>query len=287
MKLLPLNQTSCRQSDVVFRNARLASGITTIISWACVAFFTYLAIYRRIGSFDLPRALAVFLGLFALLFAWLSGMSWRSSRRPTNWILRLQGNVVLIKFRTYLNWKMSQDDVQVIELHHDEIAFVRKRQERQVSRGMSHETEVDRRVDLEIAMKDLNTTALEKALADERVRPGWGTDRSRTKSLEYPVQAEDGMIRIAWKNKSSRITPNIDRVLEALATIVPVKEESDVAGEFTPGTLAKLNDDEKLKRLAELARTDPLVAIATAKQIFGCSLAEAKEMVDGLGQRSV
>src|SRR5439155_18364594 len=117
MRLLTLNETSCRQTDMVFRNPGTAYGLVAAILWAALATDLYLLIVGRIGLFDMPWGVALGVGLFLLLFAWLVSQRWRASRQPSNWLMRLRGNEVLIKFRSYENWRMSEDDVQVIELH--------------------------------------------------------------------------------------------------------------------------------------------------------------------------
>src|SRR4051794_25699017 len=96
-----------------------------VIMWAIVGTAAYVGAFGRIGRFDPPRLMCIFIGLFLLLFAWLVTQSFKSSLRPTNWLMRIRGNDLLIKFRSYENWRLSDDDVQVIELNHDEIESAR------------------------------------------------------------------------------------------------------------------------------------------------------------------
>jgi hypothetical protein len=281
MKLASLKETSCRETDIIFRAS--SSVLPTLLFLTLFVGAAYLVIYGRIGSFDPPRFIAAFSGLFFLLFAAVFYKAWRASRRATNWLLRIRGNEVLIKFRSYQNWKLSEDDVQVIELHRDDIAFVRQRAQKQISRASDDDgVEVDRRVDLEIGLRQPDTTALQKALAAEIARPGWGTDRSRAKVLDYPVTAEDGMIRVAWRNKSTRITPGIGRVLEQLAHLAKVTDTQETTEDFTPSALKDLDPDQQQQKLAELARRDEMAAIRAARKLYGCSLAEAVEKVKEL-----
>jgi hypothetical protein len=286
VRLLTLKQASCRQTDVVFGNTSLASGVAAVVMAALLAAAAYLALYGRIGSFDPPRWLSAWVGFFLLIFVWAFGNAWRASRRPTNWLLRIQGNEVLIKFRSYQNWRMSEDDIQVIELKHDEIAFVRESRSRQVSRGSEGGVQAATRIDLEIGLKGVDADALAKALTEERTRPGWGGAHSKTKVLDYPVQLEDNVLRIAWSSGSSRIRPGIKRAIEHLGRIAPVEGRQSGVEDFTPEALKMLPEEQQRSRLSELARRDQFAAIRAARELYNCSLSEAKEMVDELSAPS-
>jgi hypothetical protein len=221
-------------------------------------------------------------GAFSLLFALISTSIFRAARRETNWLVRIRGSRVLIKFRSYQNWKMpAENDVQVVELSPAEIEFVRERRERQVSEGMDqHGTEVARRVEMEIGVKGGDTSELEKALAEDRKRPGWGNEHHRSKSLDYPVAAGDGVIRVMWKNNSSRVTPGIKRALTELGAVAVVREIESGVEDYSVSALKRLSEEEQRKRLGDLARRDLMGATMTAKTLYGCSLGEARERVE-------
>ncbi len=177
---------------------------------------------------------------------------------------------------------MSEDDTQVIALQANEIEFVREAAQTQVTRGTDG-TEFNRQVFLEIGLKDADTTALEKALAEEASRPGWGTDRHRTKFLDNPVQLVDqSVLRIAWKGNTATMRPKIKAALQALGQIAEVQDRRKSVEDFTVTGLKKLETDEQNKKLAELARMDKIKAVNTVKQLHGCSLTEASHIVDDL-----
>ena len=283
MKLLNLKQTSCRETDLVFKSPSFVSLIAAVCAWACVGAATYIVIVGRIGAVDPPRLLAFFIGLFLLMFALLATGTWKASRRPTNWIVRIRGNEVLIKFRSYQNWKMSDDDVQVVELNQNEIAFVREVKRVVSSEMLSGKSELESRTDLEIGLKDPDTSALQQAIRDDIARPGWGNDRHRGKSSDYPVSVpEPGVIRIAWSNQTVMIRPRIKRALQEFSRLAPILEMQTGSEDFSPTALRKLSEDELAKKLSELASRDPMSAIETIRQLYGCSLAEARQQADDL-----
>ena len=197
--------------------------------------------------------------------------------------MRIRGSEVLIKFRSFENWRLSEDDVQVIELNRDEIAQVGKSTERQLTTDrQGHGVQAEGRVELEIELKDKDTSALEAALAEERSRPGWGGQHMQTKALDYPVQAADGVIRVTWRNQSSSVRPKIDDALARLGKIASVAEARQRDGDFTPSALRKLSEAEQNTKLAELAQRDKMAAISTARELYKCSLTEAMKKVEEL-----
>jgi hypothetical protein len=288
LKLLTLQQASCRQTDTVYGASAFAAALVSFCAFIIATATGYLVIYGRIASFDPPRAISTGIALFFLLFAYMFARSCKAARRPTNWVMRTRGNDVLIKFRSYENWRLSEDDVQVIQLQRSEITSVRKVARKQLTQGTnpgpnSHSAiEVDPRVDLEIELKSHDTSALEKALMQERTTPGWGGEHHRTKVLDYPVQAENGIIRIAWRNKSTLVRPKIKKALADLGRIVQVAETKKETADFTPATLQKLPPEDQRKKLKELAELDPLAATFTAKRLYECSMTEADWIVKEL-----
>jgi hypothetical protein len=281
MKLLSLKQTAIRGTDEVFGATWVGGAIACVLMSALTIGAFYMVIVGQVRSFDPPRILSGFIGLFFLLFAWVSFRTAQAARRPTNWILRIRGSELLIKFRSFENWRMSEDDVQVIELNRDEIASVGKSTERQVTSNMERSgVQAQSRVELIVELKEKNTAELEEALAAERTRPGWGSDRSRTKALDYPVQADNGIIRVVWKSNSASIKPGIDVALARLGKVAPLAEAQVREGDFTTSALGKLSEEEQKQKLTELARRDRMAAMWTAQQLYKCSLAEAKERIE-------
>lgn len=280
MKIMSLNQTSCRPTDAVFGASSIGTGIATLCMSAILMVAAYVTVYGRIGRFDLPRPLAIFAGLFFLLFVWLSGRTWQAARRPTSWVMRVRGNEVLIKYRSFENWPLSDDDPQVISLQRGEIEFARESAKTWVTNALDGGSTASKRVDLEIGLKDADTSVLERALAEEIARPGWGNERGRTKWLDNPVQVvEKGVIRIAWRGGAA-VRPGIKAALQELGQIVQVRDKRKDFDDFTATALRKLGKEEQTKRLAELAAQDRITAVNTAKQLYGCSLAQAKQIVE-------
>lgn len=281
MRLLTLKQTAIRATDTVFKNSGLGSLIVAVITWSIALAAFYLAVAGRIGRFNPPRFVSMFVGLFMLLFAWLSTNQFRAARRATNWLLRIRGNEVLVKFRSFSNWKLGEADVQVIELQRGEIASVRKHVQRIVTASGGNSVQAENNVQLDLALKGVDMPAIQKALDAEIAHPGWGGNYSRTKIREYPVQIVDGnVLRIAWKNRSSVICPGIDRALAELSRIAPLTEETKSAADFTASGLKNLSEAEQREQLINLALRDPIAAHTAVRRLHNCSLSEARQKIE-------
>ena len=283
MKILSLNQTEYRQSDIVFRNSILRQAVALASMLVMVGLAGYLLVYRRIGDFELSKIAAGGIGLAFLLFARICFGAVRATLRPTNWVMRVRADEVLLKYRHYMNWRMNDDDPQVIVLSASEIASVRSNARWKETQRPNHHTEMSKSVYLEIILKDSDTTALQKSLDEEAARPGWKTWLGTTRCSDCSLQvAAKGAIRIAWGGNAATVRPGIRLAIEALARFARVEETRQGVDDFTSFELAKLGKDEQRKRLAELARTDHLSAVETARRLYGCSLSEADTIVQGL-----
>ena len=224
-------------------------------------------------------------GLLFLLFTGLVARDLSATLRPTNWLLRVRGYEVLIKYRSYQNWRLGDADPQVLVLDRGEIEFVRQAAQTQVTQVFRGEQsggrQLDKQVYLEIGLKAPDTSDLEKALADEQARPGWGNARSRTKYLDNPVQVvEKGVIRIPWSSGTAGVRPGIASALDTLARIVEVGEARKGVEDFTVAALKKLGKEEQKQRLRELAGQNKIKAVETAKLLYSCSLSEAMQIVE-------
>ena len=136
---------------------------------------------------------------------------------------------------------------------------------------------------LELGLKGLNDAELSSiaaALAAEVAAPGAGSDRSRSKTLDYPVQLiEDPggpLLRIAWRTNPT----HIKRALEALSRITTVADAATSEADYSASALKNLAEPEQRRRLIELARRDSFAATAATRELYKCSLGEARKMLD-------
>ncbi len=214
---------------------------------------------------------------------------------PDNWLMILNPDRMIFKFRTYLNRKFDQNDIQSFSLQPDEIAEVCKVTEaKTVTVGSSTNTTWE--TYLELKLKDKDTKSLEAYLQAEIKRPA----PHHVKFLDYPITIlEPGVIRVRWNG----VIPPIDRALEMIGTVVHVgpaqKKEVDFRKVLTEiknivtskETGAKGNDlargdqiilspedEAKIKALSQSG--DVIAAIQLVREISGSNLTLAKLYVD-------
>jgi hypothetical protein len=276
VKILSLNQVSLRQTDAVFGASALRAALWAVVAFAVLALACYALVVGHVGYVSIPRWWVVGVGLFCLFIAGLTTHTWRAARRPSNWVLRIQGNDVLIKFRSFEHWRMSDDDPQVIVLHSDEIKSVRKSVRRQIATSMDNKgVQAIKFVELEIALVNRDLSEVEKALAAEAAH--------KTGLIDDPVSVADGgAIRISWRNGSSSVRPGIGTAIAALGRIATVAEAQKTTQDVTASALKNLPDDEQTRNLRELARHNPFEAAATARRLYGYSRSQAMEFVEKL-----
>jgi hypothetical protein len=229
-------------------------------------------------------------GLVALL-PLLFISQWMKTLNPQNWILRITGRNVLVKFRSFANAHFSDDNKVVVSFAVDEIAWASQRRETFISPGTENgETSQQYFTYLDLGLKNVDVAMLERQLADERRRRP-PPAMIETIQRDYPVQlanrsdADGPVLQICWRGESNWITPSIKKTLAALSQITtilePTKTTLDVtksSGSTVEG--AALDDQSRILALAE--RGQMLGAVKLTCQCYGYSLAEAKQFVEEL-----
>ena len=126
-----------------------------------------------------------------------------------------------------------------------------------------------------------NTAPLADALQAERGEDApkekhwYGT--SSTLYRDYPVtMTATNMLRIHWD-----VVPSAHKFLDALQPYTVIADTVSLKQDFTH--LKSLSREDQQKQLRDLvARGQNITAISVARKLYGCSLGEAKQMVDSL-----
>lgn len=283
MRLLALGQTFASRDDIVFKNKPLGPAIMTVVFTSLLAWDIYGVVHVRTHGIPARpdnglRFMLIFVGLFLLGFAYHAQHAWRAALRPSNWLMRIRDNRVMIKFRNFENWRLSDADLQIIELDRQEIAFVRRAVVRVVDVQLNGRTQERTQTMLELSLQNVDLAVIDAALSAERSKRVEGGDTL----LNYPVELKDNVLHIKWE----WVSPGLKRALVELEKLVPVKEETKTVNNFTPAALKTLSEEERRKRIQELAVKDSLAAIRTVREFYGCSLAEAKEIVEKVTVKS-
>jgi len=217
------------------------------------------------------------LALLSLLFA----RGYVAPRfRSTNWLVRRTSTGLLIKFRSYLNYRLPDTDLTVVSIEYSEIRSARMVRE-SISVPDSEggtSTETRRWIELELAGI---SQELIRALAADQARPAPGEKRwygsSSTLYRHYPVGVTTpGFLRVEWN-----VTPSGDVFLDALRSFTTVLPEVAIADDFANlQDLTRMQQEERLRELD--ARGKTVTAVYAARRLYGYNLAEATLFIEDL-----
>ena len=271
MQLLRLADVPLNQRDKVFYHSRLravAGGLIILAGGFGLLLFGWLqAVWPAyLGAGMIFFCLLIFHQLILARF------------RPSNWVLRLEDNGLLIKFRSYLNDRFPEYDLTVLFLPFSEIRsakFVREEQELQDHREPAGTTTKLRKyVELEVS-SDCRQLSEELAKERERVFKGKSTSSTRYEDFPVCVVAPD-RVQIDWT-----VVPHAQTLLDALTrhTLVRPAETSSKDLAHFDG----LSQGEQKAKLLELAQNgDKINAIAMARSLYDYDLTTAKQFIEDL-----
>ncbi|MHC5212641.1 MAG: hypothetical protein ACYTG2_18155 [Planctomycetota bacterium] len=226
--------------------------------------------------------LALGLGLAGALLCGFGGLICASnlaaSLRRSNWLMRYGPEGVLIKFRSYQNCHLPERHPTVVFLSASEIARVVMRTR---ATGVAFESadERGRNVFLDVHLARGDATQLAEAIArDQRTEPPSRLGL-RWRSRHMPVWVpERGVIRLAWRDASSRMRPSPERALATLGATLPVEREQPQDSAWRELHRAEL--DGQLLRMCE--RGDMLGALSIARSRYDLSQRDARAFIDRL-----
>ncbi len=276
MRLLRLQDLEIGSNDRVFRHARLRA----LIVWLAGLAVT-VAFFLKAHSGKWPPG--YLFGAFLLLFVLLTRRFVTARFHPSNWLVRMNEMGIYVQYRSYLNYELSPDDPSVLFLSLGEIASARLVKERvetpDPAKPGATQTQFLRYVDLELSG---DTKALADALQTERGEQApqekrWYGGTSSTLYRDYPVTiVAPTLLRIHWD-----VVPGAHKFLDALRPYTVIGDTISLSHDFTH--LKTLSREDQQKQLRDLVvRGQNMTAMYAASRLYGCSLGEAKQMVDSL-----
>ncbi|HEY5042222.1 MAG TPA: hypothetical protein VIK53_09480 [Verrucomicrobiae bacterium] len=280
MKFYKFSEIPVRSDDQVFKSSPIGSGISFVVISAIVIAALLLGIHggEQYGI-NLPRVLFYILAAFAGLFDLFAFQSFQASLKPTNWLLRCNNNGVIIHFRSFLNWRFPSECVQAVGFDYSEIAWARTVKERRISPSMGYQNnriaQTQQLTFLDLCLVNADTTALEEHLQQERnLRPD-----GITISLDYPVQVlSGGIVELRW---SGGISPSARKAIQCLRQHITIAGAYSRIADLThQKNLQPGEEDTKILKLATTG--DEMGAVTLTRQIYGCSLSEARSFVEKL-----
>ena len=275
MRLLRLRDVEIGPNDRVFRHPRLLALILWLAGFAAVASMFFKA---YTGSF---KAGYIF-GPFFLLFLLLTLKFVTARFHPSNWLVRANETGFYVQYRSYLNYDLPADDPSVVFMSYGEIASARLIHERvetpDAMRQNASQTQFLRYIELELpGDNQVLINALDSEHGEEApvTRHWYGS--SSTLYRDYPVAvATPPFFRIHWN-----VTPRAKKFLELLRPYTVIADPISLTEDFT--NLRNLDREKQQEKLNDLIRRGQnMTAIYIVRKLRGCSLGEAKQIVDDL-----
>ena len=279
MRLLRLQEVATGSMDRVFRHSQMRALIAWLAGFAATAAFFF-------GAYTRKWPPGYFFGSFLLLFVLLTLRMVTARFHPSNWLVRMNETGINVQYRSYLNHELPPDDPSVVCLSLGEIASARLVKERVETPDSANrsatQTQYLRYIELELSG---DTALLADALRSERgeqapLKKRW-YGSSSTLYQDYPVtMTSPPFLRIRWD-----VVPGAHKFLDALRPYTVIADPVSLTQDFT--RLKSLNREEQQKQLRELAaRGQTITAVYAARELYGCSLGEARELVDSLRKNS-
>lgn len=279
MKLLVLQDVTLTNLDRRFRQSPLAQFIASLLFFSLAV---AAACWYWFGN--LPLFVAIFSGGFMFLLSLIFFSTFRKALAPTNWILAVGPDRVLIKFRSYLNTHFPSTDPQVVLLDPSQIARANITKQKITAPGSRSRNETSFHTFLDIHLSSVDLAPLKERLKYERTTKAQKTGKyTSSKARHYPVSVVGkDTIRIEWRSPSDIVVPGIKKALAVLErqgiTIESPEKETIDLTEQGRNDLKKAED--KILYLAE--RGNFIAATKLARRTYDLSLTEAKQFVEDL-----
>ena len=279
MQLLRLNEVERSPGDRVFRYSPTRMALL-FLGVVCMGIALLLVDWQ--GRSRSVHYIAYYIDGVLLLGLVLMRRFLLARFRPSNWLVRMRHDGLLIQFRSYLNYSLPAEDVTVVSIPYQNIRSARSVRERSTIQGEDGTTEQTRRlVEFEL-VGDL--TPLSKALAAELARPApkqktWYGNTS-TLYRHYPVRmVSSPFLQVEWS-----AVPGAAGFLDALRSYTTIAPPVVVSEDFAH--IGSLNREEQEKRLRELdQRGRTIAAVYIARRLYGYDLTQAEGFIQGLRTR--
>lgn len=277
MRLLRLREVETKSTDRVFRHSPLLGLLGSVAALALAAWLFYSAYTSK------AKPLYLF-GAMVLFFLLLMSRYVTARFHASNWLVRANDEGFFLQFRSFLNYQFPPDDITVVFISYGEIRSARYIRERvqtpDPSRQNTTQTQYFRYVELELngdvrpLQEALDAESSESAPTEKR---WYGT--TSTEYQDHPVRMESPpFLRIRWQ-----VEPGTKKFLTLLRPYTTIADPLSLHADFDPRLLKSLTRDQQNERLREMAKHGNVIgAVYTARKLYGCSLGEAKDLIDSL-----
>ena len=285
MKFYRLNEIPTRSDDQVFKASPTNALIGFIVFLGIgIALLIFGIRGARIDGLRMPSGLFLYGGAAVCgLIGWIAWGQYCARLKPSNWLLRCNNNGVIIKFRSFENWRFPAEDMQAVGFDYSEIAEIRKAKERRVVPGLGGDQtkQLQNLTYLDFHLANADTSTLETRLnAEQKAEP---PGNFKTIYRDYPVELlPGGILRLRWSISGGyTIRPSLGKAIEFLGGHVKIGAADSAKVDLTQRS--NQSPEEGDANILKLARSgDKIGAVKLTRQIYGSTLTEAVAFVEKL-----
>jgi hypothetical protein len=286
MKIYRLTDIPPRSDDVVFKASPTSALIGFIMFFGIGISLLLLGINgAKVYGLTPPAIFFSDAGAVTfVLFGWIAWGQFRARLRPTNWLMRCDSSGVIIKYRSFENWRFPAEDVQAVGFDYSEIAEIRMAKQQRIvpSLGGNQTKQVQHLTFLDFCLRNTDTATLEAHLqAEQKAEP---PGRFKTIYGDYPVEVlPGGIVRVRWSMSGGyTIHPSPKKAIEYLNRFVNTTAIAD-STKVDLTYESNLSPEEGDAKILKLARSgDKMGAVKLTRQIYGSTLSEAVAFVEKL-----
>ena len=233
----------------------------------------------RFPGGGIPRMVGYVCGVSLGLLAAFQSLDFRARLRPTNWLVQIHRDGLLVHLRSFRNFHFADTGPTALFIPYADIESARATIVVGTVPGSERHERTDRKrrtVVLELAPDAKGRDDLARTLdAERKPRQGWTV-------RHYPVRlAGEDRLEIDWE-----VGLPMEDFLAAIGSRVKVLAEDASAVDFR--RIGGLDPDRQREQLAQLvARGDKLSAVTLARKIYGFDLTRAMNFIDELERRKV
>jgi hypothetical protein len=283
MQFLTWNQVANQPFIKEYKYPVATSALGLLVAAAVMAAST-IAIVHVSGQTIVGLLLLAWIAFWFAIFTLVLFKLLRDRLRPTNWLVRLQTNGLMVKYRSYLNSSLPEEDSVAVFIDFSEIESIRRHDvERNIPGSTVGDDELRSQVYAELQLRNKSQVGeLETHLAAERKRPGpymktWYGGRRTALSRHYPVQVtSESVVRIEWSVRP-KLSHFLDELKPYLQAAPPVRSSVDYR---KAGELPRKEQEEILIELLQAG--DRIGATRTARHLYGFDTTRAVQFLEEL-----
>jgi hypothetical protein len=284
MKFYRFSEIPIRSDDHVFKASPTNALIWFIVYLGIGIALLLLGINgAKIYGLFIPSGLFFYGGAATCgLLGWACWGQFRARQKPTNWLLRCNSNGIIIKYRSYQNWRFPAEDVQAVGFDYSEITEARTAKEKRHYSSSTNPAGFNKYFAcLDFCLANADTSALEAYLqAEQKAEP---PGRFKRFYWDYPVEVlPGGIVRLRWSISAGYgIHPSLGKAIEYLSRHIKIAAAISTKVDLThQSNLSPEEEDAKILKLAKSG--DKMGAVKLTRQIYGSTLSEAVAFVEKL-----